>query len=163
MTALVCQQICAGHHGHDHIRMEERISYFRTCGDPKGIRTGSSTSIIQSKRPSNARNTYITPQCPLIWWPPSGDCSDVSGDELRSNSGGDNIRDQIVPVLLLLETAERHLGAGDVLLGVLEIVELGRAGQRSVGSGYSPSLRRGLLLTRVFSSQTMPFCLFASV
>ena len=35
-----------------------------------------------------------------------------------------NIRDQVVPVLVLLEAAEGHLGAGDVLLGVLEVVEL---------------------------------------
>lgn len=32
--------------------------------------------------------------------------------------------DQVVPVLGLLEPAKRHLGAGDVLLGVLEILEL---------------------------------------
>ncbi len=36
----------------------------------------------------------------------------------------DNLRDQVVTVLLLLQTAEGHLGAGDVLLGVLEVVEL---------------------------------------
>lgn len=35
-----------------------------------------------------------------------------------------NIRDQVVAILGLLETAERHLGAGDVLLWVLEILEL---------------------------------------
>ena len=34
------------------------------------------------------------------------------------------LRDQIVAVLLLLQTTEGHLGAGDVLLGVLEVVEL---------------------------------------
>jgi hypothetical protein len=31
--------------------------------------------------------------------------------------------DEVIPVLLLLEAAKRHLGAGDVLLGVLEVVE----------------------------------------
>jgi len=32
--------------------------------------------------------------------------------------------DQVVAVLGLLEAAESHLGAGDVLLGVLEVLEL---------------------------------------
>jgi hypothetical protein len=32
--------------------------------------------------------------------------------------------DQVVAVLGLLETTEGHLGAGDVLLGVLQVVEL---------------------------------------
>lgn len=32
--------------------------------------------------------------------------------------------DEVVAVLGLLETTEGHLGAGDVLLGVLEVVEL---------------------------------------
>lgn len=36
-----------------------------------------------------------------------------------------NIRDQVVPVLLLLETTEGHLSAGNVLLGVLEVLEEG--------------------------------------
>ena len=35
------------------------------------------------------------------------------------------VRNQVVPVLLLLETAKGHLGAGDVLLGVLEVLEEG--------------------------------------
>ena len=35
-----------------------------------------------------------------------------------------HVRDEVVPVLVLLETAEGHLGAGDELLGVLEVVEL---------------------------------------
>lgn len=35
-----------------------------------------------------------------------------------------HIRDQVVPVLLLLEAAERHLGTRDVLLGVFEVFEL---------------------------------------
>ncbi len=30
-----------------------------------------------------------------------------------------NLRDEVVPVLLLLQTTEGHLGTGDVLLGVL--------------------------------------------
>jgi len=32
--------------------------------------------------------------------------------------------DQVVPVLALLEATEGHLGAGDVLLRVLEVLEL---------------------------------------
>jgi hypothetical protein len=32
--------------------------------------------------------------------------------------------DKVVAVLWLLETAESHLGAGDVFLGVLEVLEL---------------------------------------
>lgn len=35
-----------------------------------------------------------------------------------------NIRDQVVAVLGLLETTKGHLGAGDVLLWVLEVLEL---------------------------------------
>ena len=35
-----------------------------------------------------------------------------------------HVRDEVVPVLVLLEAAEGHLGAGDELLGVLEVVEL---------------------------------------
>ena len=34
--------------------------------------------------------------------------------------------DEVVAVLGLLETTEGHLGAGNVLLGVLEVLELGR-------------------------------------
>ena len=34
------------------------------------------------------------------------------------------IRDEIVPLLGLLETTESHLGTGDKLLGVLEVLEL---------------------------------------
>lgn len=38
---------------------------------------------------------------------------------------GDDIRNQVVAVLLLLQAAKGHLGAGDVLLGVLEVLEQG--------------------------------------
>ena len=44
--------------------------------------------------------------------------------EVCLGSGAQNLRDQIIAVLRLLETTEGHLGAGDVLLGVLEVVEL---------------------------------------
>lgn len=43
--------------------------------------------------------------------------------ELRVES--QNLRDEVVPVLLLLETTEGHLGARNVLLGVLEVLEEG--------------------------------------
>lgn len=36
---------------------------------------------------------------------------------------GLNLRNQVIPVLLLLQAAESHLGTGDVLLGVLEVGE----------------------------------------
>ena len=39
-------------------------------------------------------------------------------------SASKNIRDQIVPVLVLLETTKCHLCAGNVLLRVLEVFEL---------------------------------------
>lgn len=38
---------------------------------------------------------------------------------------GESLRDEVVSVLLLLETTEGHLGAGNVLLGVLEVLEQG--------------------------------------
>lgn len=38
---------------------------------------------------------------------------------------GENLRNQVIPVLLLLQATESHLGAGDVLLGVLEVREEG--------------------------------------
>ena len=48
----------------------------------------------------------------------------------RGNGGGwgnvgGNVRNQVLPVLLLLQAAEGHLGAGNVLLGVLEVLEQG--------------------------------------
>lgn len=41
------------------------------------------------------------------------------------NGWWSRIRDQVVPVLLLLQAAECHLGARDVFLRVLEVLELG--------------------------------------
>lgn len=38
-------------------------------------------------------------------------------------SWGNYVRNQVIAVLLLLETTESHLGTGDVLLGVLEVLE----------------------------------------
>jgi hypothetical protein len=56
----------------------------------------------------------------------------VYRDSYRYNGSGGclgsgllEVGNQVVPVLLLLETAEGHLGAGDVLLGVLEVGEEG--------------------------------------
>jgi hypothetical protein len=34
------------------------------------------------------------------------------------------VRDKIVPVLVLLQATESHLGSGDVLLWVLQVLEL---------------------------------------
>lgn len=34
------------------------------------------------------------------------------------------VGDQVIPVLALLETTERHLGSGNVLLWVLEVLKL---------------------------------------
>jgi hypothetical protein len=44
--------------------------------------------------------------------------------------------DQVVTVLGLLETTEGHLGAGNVLLGVLQVVELRCVSLCHVCSGY---------------------------
>ena len=44
---------------------------------------------------------------------------------MRQSSGelGD-VRDEIVPILLLLQTTKGHLGAGDIFLGILQVLEL---------------------------------------
>lgn len=55
----------------------------------------------------------------LKWWVGGW----VAGEVCLGNDA-QNLRDQIIAVLRLLETTEGHLGAGDVLLGVLEVVEL---------------------------------------
>lgn len=44
--------------------------------------------------------------------------------EVQKPPVGQHIRDKIIPVLLLLQATERHLGPGDVLLWVLEILKL---------------------------------------
>lgn len=68
------------------------------------------------------------------------------------------IRDQIVPVLALLEATKGHLGSRDVFLGVLEVFEL----QRVSMYGWT-SLGLKNRLTNVPSFHSMPFCLLASV
>ena len=42
----------------------------------------------------------------------------------KERCGYTSVRDQVVPVLCLFQTAKCHLGAGDVFLGVLEVFEL---------------------------------------
>lgn len=44
---------------------------------------------------------------------------------VRSGRYWENSRNEVVSVLGLLQATEGHLGAGDVLLGVLEVVEEG--------------------------------------
>lgn len=41
-----------------------------------------------------------------------------------SSKIGENVRDQIIPVLALLETTEGHLGSRDVFLGVFQVFKL---------------------------------------
>lgn len=72
----------------------------------------------------------------------------------------EDLRDEVVPLLALLETTEGHLGTGDVLLGVLEVGEL----RNCVSEASSKQLEVGdAKHTRVFSSQVIPACLLASV
>jgi hypothetical protein len=69
----------------------------------------------------------------------------------------ENVRNEVVPVLVLLQAAEGHLGAGDVLLGVLKVVELEGFGSAqahvkgSLGRTYQRALVPGdaLLLVGV--------------
>lgn len=35
-----------------------------------------------------------------------------------------NVRNQVIPILLLLQSTESHLGSGNVFLRVLEVIEL---------------------------------------
>jgi len=51
------------------------------------------------------------------------DVSSTSCGRARLGGGVLEVGDEVLAVLLLLETAEGHLGAGDVLLGVLEVGE----------------------------------------
>jgi hypothetical protein len=67
--------------------------------------------------------------------------------------------DEIVSVLGLLETTKGHLGARNVLLGVLEVLKLSYC-QRTFASEFEYI---GCSHTRVPSSQVIPFCLLASV
>ena len=53
----------------------------------------------------------------IIWWRCGGSCW-RSADEVGLPNRQEAIRDEIIPVLALLETTESHLGAGNVFLGV---------------------------------------------
>lgn len=86
----------------------------------------------------------------------------VKAQQKLSRTSGCNIRDQVVPVLLLLQTTESHLGSGDVLLGVLKVLEL-HSNPISKLPRLGISEHDGIKLTRESSFQTTPFCLLASV
>jgi hypothetical protein len=83
------------------------------------------------------------------------------GDEIipvceRSVSCMVNGLEMMRHTLALLEATKSHLGAGNVLLGVLEVFEL-----CPVSRARMPHLRGNR--TRVSSFHVMPFCLLASV
>ena len=65
--------------------------------------------------------------------------------------------DQVIPVLRLLQAAECHLGSGNVLLWVLEVLKLDDV------SLDARSPHEQLRLTRVSSFHVIAFCLLASV
>lgn len=75
-----------------------------------------------------------------------------------------HVRDQVVPVLVLLQTTEGHLGARNVLLGVLKVGELemamlaSRTSKERLRKDKNPEIH-----TRVSSFHSIPFCLLASV
>lgn len=46
------------------------------------------------------------------------------GKKKGGGNTGRCVRDQVVPILCLFQTAECHLRAGDVFLGILEVFEL---------------------------------------
>ncbi len=61
---------------------------------------------------------------------------------MQAPKEGKDVRDEIVPVLALLQSTERHLGPRNVLLGVLEVFELGNG--QHIGfsdGGMSASIR----------------------
>lgn len=66
--------------------------------------------------------------------------------------------DEVVSVLGLLEATEGHLGAGDVLLGVLEVLELDQGRQLCTQWVCIRSKH-----TSVSVPHSTPFCLLASV
>lgn len=63
--------------------------------------------------------------CRLCRLAPAGGASGIFGS--RSAGCLFEVCDQVVPVLGLLETSEGHLGARNVLLGVLEVLKLCQA------------------------------------
>ncbi len=58
-----------------------------------------------------------------IGWRYEGDCRIVSASG-EPHPRQVRIRDQIVPILSLLQTTESHLGPGDVLLRIFEVLKL---------------------------------------
>ena len=50
----------------------------------------------------------------------------VSEDEEMEISSGESedARDEIIPILFLLQTTKGHLGAGDILLWILQVLKL---------------------------------------
>lgn len=70
-----------------------------------------------------------------------------------------HVRDQVVPVLGLLQTPERHLGTRNILLGVLQILILSQ--QLETKGNQGPIFMDGR--TKVSSAHLMPLALFASV
>ena len=58
----------------------------------------------------------------FIWLRCAGDCQKLIAEGFYG--GCSVIRDQVVPVLGLLEAPERHLCAGNVFLWVLKVLEL---------------------------------------
>ena len=74
------------------------------------------------------------------------------------DNDGENIRDQVVAVLVLLQATECHLCAGNILLWILKILELNHMLLlcEAVWVGRLP-------LTRVPVFHSIPLALFASV
>lgn len=67
-----------------------------------------------------------------------------------------NIRNQVIPIFALLETAKGHLGARNILFGIFEVFKL-----RSFST--DPATLIVLFRTSVSSFHTTPLALFASV
>ena len=72
-----------------------------------------------------------------------------------------NVRDQVVPVLGLLQAPKRHLRARDVFLRVLEVFELPTLRQSDRIGGAPPWAANQR--TSVSSFHVIPLALFASV
>lgn len=70
-----------------------------------------------------------------------------------------SVRDQVIPILGLLQSTERHLGTRNVFLGVLEVFEL----HNPSATARRSSVLRVLLRTKVSSFHSIALFLFASV
>jgi len=60
----------------------------------------------------------------FIWFRRGGSYNFHISLFIENDIGKENIRDQVVPVLVLLQSTESHLGTWDIFLWVLEIFEL---------------------------------------